>query len=152
VVRCAIIGYDLYIDYEVGGTQIELDYTHKLIDKIPQAKNNTIRADSARPESISFVRRQGYKIVPVDKWSGSVEDGIEFMRTFKKIHIHTRCKETINEFVKYSYKVDKVTGEVLPQVVDKYNHYIDAIRYALSKLIKRKQNIMVIKKPKQLQN
>lgn len=147
VLRCSIIGYDLYIDYEAGGKQIELDHTHRLIDRIPQSKKNTIRADSARPESISFVKRQGYKIVGVEKWAGSVEDGIEFIRTFKKIHIHSRCKEVANEFVKYSYKIDRVTGDVLPIVVDAHNHYIDALRYALAPMIKQKVSVRVIQKP-----
>lgn len=147
VIRCTVIGYELYIDYEAGDTQVELDHTHKLIDKIPKAKDHTIRADSARPESISFVKRQGYKIVGVEKWAGSVEDGIEFIRSFKKVHIHSRCKEVANEFVKYSYKVDKVTGDILPIVIDANNHYIDALRYALAPMIKQKTNIMVIQRP-----
>jgi len=31
----------------------------------------------------------------------------------------------------YSYKTDKMTGEVLPIPLDKDNHCIDALRYAL---------------------
>lgn len=147
VVRCCVIDCDFYIDYEAGGTQIELDDTYKLIDKIPKAKENKIRADSTRPESISFIKRQGYKIVAVEKWGGSVEDGIEFMRTFRKIHIHTRCKEVANEFVNYSYKIDRVTGDILPIIIDKHNHYIDSLRYALSPLIKQKTSIRQIQKP-----
>ncbi len=137
VMRCFIIDNDLYIDYECGGTQVELDSTYKLIDAIPESKRYTIRADSARPESISFVKRQGYRIEAVHKWAGSVEDGIEHIRSFKKVHIHTRCMETASEFVKYSYKVDRVTGDILPQIVDAHNHYIDALRYALQPMIKQ---------------
>jgi len=138
VLRCFIMGNELYIDYEAGGTQVELDNTYKLIDSIPNAKQYTIRADSARPESISFVRRQGYRIESVHKWSGSIEDGIEHIRSFKKVHIHTRCMEVANEFVRYSYKVDRLTEDILPTIVDKDNHYIDALRYALQPMIKRK--------------
>jgi phage terminase large subunit len=138
VLRCFIVENDLYIDYEAGGRQVELDLTYKLIDTIPNAKDYVIRADSARPESISFVRRQGYKIESVHKWSGSIEDGIEHIRSFKKIHIHTRCMEVASEFVKYSYKVDRLSEDILPTIVDAHNHYIDALRYALQPMIKRK--------------
>lgn len=148
IVRCVVIGYDLYIDYEAGGVGMELDDTPRYIDKIPKAKQSIIRADSARPESISHIKKKGYKIVSVEKWGGSIEDGIEFMRTFRKIHIHRRCKNTAEEFSLYSYKVDKVTGEILPKIVDKYNHYIDAIRYALAPLIKQKESVRVVQKPK----
>jgi phage terminase large subunit len=138
IIRCFIVGDDLYIDYEAGGTQVELDLTYKLIDSIPDAKKHVIRADSARPESISFVRRQGYRIESVHKWGGSIEDGIEHIRSFKKVHIHSRCMETASEFVKYSYKIDRLSEDVLPTIVDKHNHYIDALRYALQPMIKRK--------------
>jgi phage terminase large subunit len=77
-------------------------------------------------------------IESVHKWSGSVEDGIEFVRSFRQVHIHTRCMEVASEFVKYSYKTDRVTGDILPQIVDKDNHYIDALRYALQPMIKKK--------------
>ena len=138
VLRCFIVENDLYIDYEAGGKQVELDLTYKLIDTIPNAKDYVIRADSARPESISFVRRQGYRIESVHKWSGSIEDGIEHLRSFKKIHIHTRCMEVASEFVKYSYKIDRLSEDILPTIVDAHNHYIDALRYALQPMIKRK--------------
>jgi len=138
IVRCFIVGDELYIDYEDGGVQIELDHTYKLIDTLPLSNKYVIRGDSARPESISFIRRQGYRIESVDKWTGSVEDGIEFIRSFRMVHIHSRCRETASEFLKYSYKIDRVTEDILPIVLDKWNHYIDALRYALAPMIKRR--------------
>jgi phage terminase large subunit len=138
ILRCFIFDNCLYIDYEAGGRQVELDNTHKLIDVIPMAKQHIIRADSARPESISFVKRQGYRIESVHKWGGSIEDGIEFIRSFKQVYIHSRCLNTAEEFVKYSYKVDRLTEDILPTIVDSNNHYIDALRYALQPMIKRK--------------
>ena len=138
ILRCFIYDNCLYIDYEAGGRQVELDNTHKLIDEIPMAKQHIIRADSARPESISFVKRQGYRIESVHKWSGSIEDGIEFIRSFRMVYIHSRCLNTAEEFVKYSYKVDRLTEDILPTIVDANNHYIDALRYALQPMIKRK--------------
>jgi len=54
-----------------------------------------------------------------------------------------RCTETIKELRLYSYKVDRHTGDVLPTLVDANNHYIDALRYALAPLIKRKGASMI---------
>ena len=70
------------------------------------------------------------------KWQGSVDDGIRYLRSFRDIVIHPRCKQTINEARLYSYKVDRLTGDVLPVLVDANNHYIDALRYAVSPMIK----------------
>ena len=71
------------------------------------------------------------------KWAGSIEDGIEFLKTFEII-IHPRCQHTIDEFNHYSYKVDKQTGDILPQIVDANNHLCDSLRYSMDGLIKGK--------------
>lgn len=49
--------------------------------------------------------------------------------------IHPRCEHTIIESRLYSHKVDRLTGDVLPDIVDKHNHHIDALRYALQPII-----------------
>lgn len=135
-VRCWIRDNCLYIDYEAGGVGVEIDDTPDLIRTIPEANRWPIVADNARPETISFVSRSGLSVTACDKWPGSVEDGIEYMLNFDRIYIHPRCEAVINEMKRYSYKVDKKTDEVLPDIVDKHNHYIDALRYALNSYIR----------------
>lgn len=135
----------LFIDYEAAGVGVELDDTGQLIDTIPGSKNNEIRADSSRPESISHVNRQGYNIKSVYKWHGSVEDGIEHIKSYKCVHVHTRCMKTASEFLMYSYKVDKLTGNILTTIIDANNHHIDDIRYALQPIIKQKPQLMTMR-------
>ena len=122
---------------EAGGVGVDIDKTGELFDKIPTAKVWTCYADSARPETISYMNRHRYpQIKGVKKWAGSVEDGIEFIKSFDKIIIHPNCKGVIEEFSLYQYKINKQTGEILPEIVDKNNHYIDSLRYALSRHMK----------------
>ena len=83
------------------------------------------------------MQRQGFRIEAAEKWKGSVEDGIEYLKSFDKIYVHPRCKQSIEEFTKYSYKVDRITQEILPVIVDDYNHGHDSRRYALSDYIKK---------------
>uniref|UniRef100_UPI001F457D76 terminase large subunit n=1 Tax=Escherichia coli TaxID=562 RepID=UPI001F457D76 len=83
------------------------------------------------------------RIAPVEKGKGSVEDGIEFIKSFKKVYIHSRCKETLKECREYSYKKDRLTDEVLPIIIDKDNHYVDALRYALEKVMKRGMGLKI---------
>jgi phage terminase large subunit len=78
------------------------------------------------------------RAVSVEKWPGSVEDGVAHLRSYDKIVIHPRCKETIRETRLWSYKVDRLSGDVLPVLVDANNHYMDALRYALQPLIRRR--------------
>lgn len=140
-VKCWIFNNKLFVDYEAGAVGLELDDTTSFIDgKIAGFGNYVIRGDSARPESISYLKRHGMdKIVGVDKWKGSVEDGIGYMRSFDEIVLHVRCRNVEEEFRLYSYKTDRYSGDIMPQIVDKHNHYIDAIRYALGPMIKQRQ-------------
>lgn len=137
----------LYIEHEAGKIGLELDDTSAFIEeRITGFGKGVIRADSARPESISYLKRHGMLAIEgVTKWQGSVEDGISHMRSYKEIVIHARCKETIREFRMYSFKVDRLTGDIKTDVVDKWNHYIDAIRYALNPMIQGKGKMNISK-------
>lgn len=138
LVRCWVDNECLYIDYAAFGHGVELDEINDFYDSVPDCRRWIIYADCSRPETISYLSRQGFNIRPAPKWQGSVEDGIQHLKGFKKIYIHPRCKYLIEEFWKYSYKVDRVTQEVLPIIVDAWNHGIDAIRYALAHYIQKR--------------
>lgn len=142
ITRCFIQDQCLYIDYEAGGVGIEFEELPVLFDSIPDVRKWEIRADSARPETISYVKRQGFNIVACPKWKGSVEDGVEYIRSFRRIYVHPRCKRTYNEFKFYSYKTDKNTGQVLPIILDKDNHYMDSLRYGLNPYIQKNVSIL----------
>lgn len=131
LIRCSIEGRRLYIDHEAYMVGCEIDQLPDLFDRIPESRKWFITADSSRPETISYMRNHGYpKINSAIKGAKSVEEGVEFLKSFD-IVVHPRCQHTIDELTLYSYKVDDLTGEVLPILADKDNHVIDALRYAL---------------------
>ena len=132
----------LYVEYELYEKRLELDDTAEaLIEAIPDISRHTVRADNARPESISYLKRKGIpRIIACEKGKGRVEDGVEFIKSFKKVVIHPRCRNTISEFSLYSYKVDRLSGDILPVLVDDNNHIIDGIRYALEPLMKARKS------------
>ena len=136
LIRCFIKNKRLYIDMEVGGVGIDIDKTPAFFDAIPTARRWVSYADSARPETISYMNRNGYpNMKPVRKWPGSVEDGVEYLKGFEMIVVHPRCRGTIEELNLYQYKVDRQTGEIMPIIVDANNHFLDSLRYALSRYI-----------------
>ncbi|MEE8658537.1 Phage terminase large subunit [Acetobacteraceae bacterium EV16G] len=142
LVRCFVQDDCLYIDHEAGGVGIELDRLPELFERIPGARAWPIKGDSARPETISYLaNRHGFRISAAQKWPGSVEDGVERLKAFTRIIVHERCVETAREFRLYAYKVDKMTNDILPKIDDRYNHYIDAIRYALDGIITNKRRM-----------
>jgi len=133
LVRSHIEGRTLYVDHEAWEIGCEIDKTPALFDTVPGSRKWLIRADSARPETVSYMRRQGFKITPALKGPGSVEDGVEFLRSFD-IVVHPRCKHVVEELTRYSFKIDPHTQEILPVLDDKNNHTIDGLRYALEEL------------------
>ena len=139
-VECYLHEDVLYIYRECGGAGVELDDTAGMVlAAMPEAKRYVIRADNARPESTSYLRRHGLpRIESAPKWPGSVEDGIAWLRGRREIVIHPRCESTIREARLYSHKVDRHTGDVLPAIVDANNHFIDSIRYACAPMIQSK--------------
>ena len=159
LVRCYIVGRTLYVDFEAYQVGCELDYLPFLFGGlqdeglrelnaaafesvpadadyrgIPGATEWPIIADSARPETIAYLKRHGFpRIEAATKGANSVKEGVIFLQGFD-IVVHPRCRHTIDELVHYSYKVDRLTDEVLPVLEDKKNHVIDSVRYAIEKL------------------
>lgn len=135
----------LYIENDFAKVGLELDDTAQaLIKSLPEIEKHTSRADNARPESISYLKRHGLpKMQPCAKGKGSVEDGIEHIKSYNEIVIHPRCKATIEEFRLYSYKIDRASGDILPDLVDAYNHAIDSLRYALEPVMRRRAGVMI---------
>lgn len=150
LVRCFIDGEKLYIDREAVEVGCQIIHTPALFagsDRnhpprwenpkghpgIDTATRWPITADSARSETIAHMRTVGFNINPAVKGKGSIEDGIAFLQNYDII-VHPRCTYAISELGSYSYKVDKNTDEVLPQLEDDHNHIIDSMRYALEGL------------------
>lgn len=139
-VRAWIHDERLYVDHCVSRVGLELDDTAQyLIDGLPGIERHAIRADSARPESISYLKRHGLpRMQGVKKGAGSVEDGIAHLKSYTEIIVHPRCRALLDEMRLYSYAVDRHSGDVLPRLVDAHNHCIDALRYALEPVMRHK--------------
>ena len=144
-VKCWVNGTALFVEYEAYKVHLDLDETGTYVaERVPGIEEHEVKADSARPESISYLKkpdRHGERVhLPrirgVKKWQGSVHDGIQHLRSYSEIVVHPRCKYTIEESRLYCYKVDKATDEILPDPVDDFNHCWDAVRYALEKRIR----------------
>lgn len=130
LVQCSIVGRKLYVPYEAYMVGCEIDALPNLFLTVPGAEKWVITADSARPETISYMQKHGFpKVMAAVKGARSLEEGVQFLQSFD-IVVHPRCKHLIDELTLYSYKRDKLTDLVLPMLEDKDNHVIDALRYA----------------------
>ncbi len=130
LIRCWIEGHNLYIDHEAWQIGTEITHMPDLFLSVPDSEKWPLVADSSRPETISHLRKNGFpKILSAIKGARSVEEGVEFLKSFDII-VHPRCQHVIDELTLYSYEVDPLTEQVLPKLADKNNHCIDALRYA----------------------
>lgn len=141
LVRMFIRDRILYIDKEFYGYGIEIDDLPACFDQVDGSRKWTIRGDSARPDTISYMCNKGFMCEGAEKGPGSVEDGIEFLKNFAAIVIHPSCVGSVGDFANYRWKVDKITDLVLPIPVDKSNHACDAARYALEPYMKNEVSI-----------
>lgn len=131
LLRCHMDGNRLYVDYEAYQVGCEIVHLPALFMSVPEAEKWPITADSARPETISYMKQHGFpRMLPAVKGARSLEEGVEFLKSFD-IVVHPRCKHLIDELTLYNYKTDPLTGNILPLLADKDNHCIDSLRYAL---------------------
>ena len=99
-----------------------------------------ITCDSSEPRSIADLRRNSIKANAAKKGAGSIEHGVKFLQS-NKIIIDINCTNAIKEVSAYRWAEDK-EGNPLPRPVDRDNHLIDALRYALeSEMISNKERI-----------
>lgn len=144
--------YCLWIDYELcdrpyndSKRQTSTDIT-QLPDfwrRMPVLDSAAVvLCDNARPETIAFMRRNGFNAKPCAKGKGSIEEGITAIRGFDKVIIHPRCINTAYEFGNYKFAVDKYSGQPTNKIVDENNHLIDALRYALEPVMRRKVSFL----------
>ena len=98
-----------------------------------------VTADSAEPKSVSDYKAYGgYGCRPAEKGPDSVTYSMKWLQSLNHIYIDpVRCPETLKEFANYEYERDK-DDEVVSGYPDANNHSIDATRYALERLWKRK--------------
>lgn len=130
LVQCAIVGRTLYVPHEAYKVGCDIDFLPDLFRTVPDAERWATVADSARPETISYMQRHGFpKMLAAVKGPKSLEEGVEFLKSFD-IVVHPRCTHLIDELTLYSYEVDPLTSMVIPKLKDKDNHVIDALRYA----------------------
>ena len=98
-----------------------------------------LTADAAEPKSCADYRAAGLPCRAAQKGPGSVRQSMKWLQGLTAIVIDpARCPATAAEFAEYEYERDPRTGEVLPGYPDVNNHHIDAVRYAVEGVWRRR--------------
>ena len=100
--------------------------------------NDLIICDSAEEKSVGDYRAYGFCARGAEKGPGSVDYSMKWLQSLREIVIdNRRCPNTATEFLEYEYERDK-EGNVISGYPDKKNHHIDATRYAMNDVWKKR--------------
>ena len=129
----------LYIFEEFRTNKMRNSETGRILkDKFNLGRYDVVTCDSAENKSIADYRSYGINARGAEKGPDSVRYGMKWLQSLTKIVIDpVRCPETAKEFKKYEYELDK-DGNPTSVYPDKDNHSIDAVRYGLERVWKRK--------------
>ena len=114
----------------------------EIFEQLQEMQIHTARivADCAEQKSIEDLRRLGCKrIVPCAKGKDSIMNGISMVQEFH-IYVHPNCYDVEEELMNYTWQKDKQTNEYINKPIDKFNHFLDALRYSVTDAVGGKIN------------
>lgn len=107
----------------------------QIADTILNQPQALVIADSAEPKSIDEIKAHGVNIQAAEKGADSVRNGIQLVQD-QRISMTKRSTNIIKEYRNYLWETDR-DGKILNEPEHTFSHSMDAIRYALTSLIKK---------------
>ncbi len=130
----------LWIFDEISGNKLTNDKICQLLREHGIGESDRITADSGGegPKTIADFRARGFFMRGAKKGRGSVEYSMKWLSSLKKIIIDpSRCPCAAEEFCCYEFEKN-ADGTFMSGYPDRNNHSIDAVRYALESVWRKK--------------
>ena len=141
LVRVGFKDGELWLDEEEYSTGLLASDLVKLFGRLGISTQDEIIADN-KPETIFELRRAGFNVRAAYKPAGSIVSGIDVMKRYR-LNVTKRSVNLIRELRNYMWKLDS-SGKPLNEPIDKFNHALDAVRYAvMAKTLSRKRMVKV---------
>ena len=96
-------------------------------------RRTEVYADCAEPKSIAEIKEAGYNVIPCDKDAPVRSDKLKFQLQWMQgwtLYVTKDSIDLIRELRNYTWDKDR-DGNPLNQPIDKFNHLLDALRYAV---------------------
>ncbi len=130
----------LFIFDEISGNKLPNVKIAELLREKGIGYTDRITADSGGegPKSIDDLRSAGFLIRGAVKGAGSVDYSMKWLCGLNEIVIdNKRCPYTAKEFTEYEFERGR-GGEIIGGYPDRDNHSIDAVRYALEEIWRKR--------------
>ncbi len=130
----------LFIFDELSGNKLPNREIGQLLKERGLGRQDKITADSAGegPKSIADLREMGLMVRRAKKGQGSLDYSMKWLSSLHEIIIDPkRCPCAAKEFMEYEYEMTE-SGQVVSGYPDRDNHSIDAVRYALEEIWRRR--------------
>lgn len=108
----------------------------QIADIILNERETLTVADSAEPKSIAELKSNGISVIKSVKGADSVLFGIQLVQD-QRISMTKRSLNLIKEYRNYLWMTD-INGKILPKPEHEFSHSMDAVRYAIVSLHKKK--------------
>lgn len=125
----------LYVWDEMYEQGLNNTAIYKRLSSMGYAKERFI-ADCAEKKSIDELYSLGLRVKASRKGPDSIRSGIQYLLNYR-IVIHPRCTSFLTEISNYQWDKDKL-GNTINKPIDDFNHLMDAMRYAMEDLIRKK--------------
>lgn len=106
--------------------------------------------DPAEQDRIEEMSRAGLRCLDVNKGPGSIDKGIDDLRSLlleNRLHVHVSCINLIDEFESYAYEDENPDKNAKDIPIDFENHALDALRYVIMMVIKKRSRPPQIQQP-----
>jgi len=130
IVRVYTDGHGFAVDEICYATRLTNSDISKVLRDNQVDRSDVVICDSAEPKSIDEIHAHGFNTHGARKGKDSVKNGIQFLHS-RPLLVTARSVNLIRELRNYKWKEDK-NGKQLNEPVDKFNHAIDAMRYAIT--------------------
>lgn len=130
--------HTLYLWHEYTCNKRSNEQTAKDLREQGITENDIITCDSAEQKSVGDYRAYGLLARAAEKGPNSREYSYKWLQSLRSIVIDPgRCPVATEEFLHYEYERDK-DGNVISGYPDGNDHCIDAVRYAMERVWKRR--------------
>ena len=123
----------IYADQRCYETRMQNRHIIDDLQRDGVTRSTPIYADCAEPKSIADIAEAGFNVIPCDKGAPVHSDKLKFQLQWMQgwtLRVTKSSLDLINELRNYTWAKDR-DGKSLNEPIDKFNHALDALRYAV---------------------